>query len=104
MMKRKTLDQKSVNEIAASILEKGQQTTILVRAEGAGFMLVEGLHRLVAAKALGEKAVLGDTSAASPAGYEKSREGRSTGSSNTRVAAFPSFFARAKAGRSVWSR
>jgi hypothetical protein len=30
---------------------------------------------------------LGDTSAASPAGCEKSREGRSTGSNNTRVAA-----------------
>jgi len=58
MMKRETLDQKSVNEIAASILEKGQRTPILVRADGAGFVLVEGLHRLEAAKALGEKTVL----------------------------------------------
>ena len=56
--RRATLDQKRVNEIAASILEKGQQTPILVRADGARFVLIEGLHRLEAAKALGEKAVL----------------------------------------------
>ena len=56
--RRATLDQKRVNEIAASILEKGQQTPILVRADGARFLLVEGLHRLEAAKALGEKTVL----------------------------------------------
>ena len=55
--RRATLDQKRVNEIAASILEKGQQTPILVRADGARFVLVE-LHRLEAAKALGEKTVL----------------------------------------------
>ncbi len=41
--RRATLDQKRVNEIAASILEKGQQTPILVRADGARFVLVEGL-------------------------------------------------------------
>jgi sulfiredoxin len=56
--RRATLDQKRANEIAASILEKGQQTPILVRADGARFVLVEGLHRLEAAKALGEKTVL----------------------------------------------
>ena len=56
--RRATLDLKRVNEIAASILEKGQQTPILVRADGARFVLVEGLHRLEAAKALGEKTVL----------------------------------------------
>ena len=56
--RRATLDQKRVNEIAASILEKGQQTPILVRADGARFVLVEGLHRLEAAKALGEKTIL----------------------------------------------
>ena len=56
--RRATLDQKRVNEIAASILEKGQQTPILVRADGARSVLVEGLHRLEAAKALGEKTVL----------------------------------------------
>jgi sulfiredoxin len=56
--RRATLDQKRVNEIAVSILEKGQQTPILVRADGARFVLVEGLHRLEAAKALGETTVL----------------------------------------------
>ena len=56
--RRATLDQKRVNEIAASILEKGQQTPILVRADGVRFVLVEGLHRLEAAKALGEKTIL----------------------------------------------
>jgi len=56
--RRATLDQKRANEIAASILEKGQLTPILVRADGARFVLVEGLHRLEAAKALGEKTVL----------------------------------------------
>ena len=56
--RRATLDQKRVNEIAASILEKGQQTPILVRADGARFVLVEDLHRLEAAKALGEKTIL----------------------------------------------
>jgi len=50
--RRATLDQKRANEIAASILEKGQLTPILVRADGARFVLVEGLHRLEAAKAL----------------------------------------------------
>ena len=56
--RRATRDQKRVNEIAASILEKGQQTPILVRADGARFVLVEGLHRLEAAKALGEKTIV----------------------------------------------
>jgi sulfiredoxin len=50
--RRATRDQNRVNQIAASILEKGQQTPILVRADGARFVLIEGLHRLEAAKAL----------------------------------------------------
>jgi sulfiredoxin len=56
--RRATLEQKRVAEIAASILEKGLQTPILVRADGARFVLVEGLHRLEAAKALGEKTIV----------------------------------------------
>jgi sulfiredoxin len=56
--RRATLDQQRTTEIAASILENGQQTPILVRADGARFVLVEGLHRLEAVKALGEKTVL----------------------------------------------
>ena len=57
--RRATLEQKRVDEIAASMLDKGQQTPILVRADGARFVLVEGLHRLEAAKALGEKTIVG---------------------------------------------
>jgi ParB-like chromosome segregation protein Spo0J len=57
--RRATLDQKRVDEIAASILEKGLQVPILVRADGARFVLVEGLHRLEAAKALGEETIVG---------------------------------------------
>jgi sulfiredoxin len=55
--RRATLDQKRVDEIAASMLDKGQETPILVRTDGARFVLVEGLHRLEAAKALGEKTI-----------------------------------------------
>jgi ParB-like chromosome segregation protein Spo0J len=57
--RRATLDQKRVDEIAASILEKGLQAPILVREDGARFVLVEGLHRLEAAKALGEETIVG---------------------------------------------
>ena len=57
--RRATLEQKRVDEIAASILDKGLQTPILVRADRSRFVLVEGLHRLEAAKALGEKTISG---------------------------------------------
>ena len=57
--RRATLEQKRVNEIAASMLDEGQKTPIMVRSDGARFMLVEGLHRLEAAKALGEKTIVG---------------------------------------------
>jgi sulfiredoxin len=57
--RRSTLDQKRVNEIATSWLDHGQQTPILVRADGTRFVLVEGLHRLEAAKALGETTIVG---------------------------------------------
>ena len=56
--RRATLEQKRVDEIAASMLDNGQQTPILVRPDGARFVLVEGLHRLEAAKALGEKTIV----------------------------------------------
>ncbi len=57
--RRATLEQKRVDEIAVSMLDNGQQTPILVRADGSRFVLVEGLHRLEAAKALGEKTIVG---------------------------------------------
>ena len=57
--RRKTLAMTVVDEIAESMLENGQLTPILVRRDGGRFVLVEGLHRLEACKALGEETVVG---------------------------------------------
>jgi uncharacterized ParB-like nuclease family protein len=57
--KRKGLNPQVVHEIAESILEIGQQTPILVRPDEDRLVLVEGLHRLEACKALGEKTIIG---------------------------------------------
>ena len=58
--RRATLKPELVQEIAASMLEVGQQTPIMVRQEDGGrLVLVEGLHRLEAAKALGERTIVG---------------------------------------------
>ena len=48
-----------IREIAESMLEIGQQTPILFRRDGDRFILVEGLHRLEACKALGEETISG---------------------------------------------
>ncbi|HUT49940.1 MAG TPA: ParB N-terminal domain-containing protein [Alphaproteobacteria bacterium] len=53
----RTLDPERVEEIAQSMLEEGQKTPIRVRADGKRFVLVEGLHRLEACKALGEPTI-----------------------------------------------
>ena len=59
-VKRKaTLKPETVQEIAQSMLEVGQQTPILVRQDGDRFVLVHGLHRLEACKALGEQTIVG---------------------------------------------
>ncbi len=55
--RRQTLDAKKVEALARSIMEKGQEAPILVRPDGNRFVLVEGLHRLEACKALGETTV-----------------------------------------------
>lgn len=55
----KTLDAAKVTELAESILTEGQLTPIRVRADGENFVLVEGLHRLEALRALGEETVEG---------------------------------------------
>jgi ParB-like chromosome segregation protein Spo0J len=57
--RRGTLDLKRVEEIAQSMLVNGQTTPILLRPDGARFVLIEGLHRLEAAKALGERTIVG---------------------------------------------
>ena len=57
--RRASLDPQKAQEIAASILQVGQQTQILVRRDGERFVLVEGLHRLEACKQLGEDTIFG---------------------------------------------
>jgi sulfiredoxin len=57
--RRATLKPRTVQEIAQSMLEVGQTTPIRVRRDGERFVLVEGLHRLEACKALGEETILG---------------------------------------------
>ena len=54
----KTLVAQKVEEIAESILENGQSTPIQLRTDGAGFVLIEGFHRLEALKLLGETTVV----------------------------------------------
>ena len=55
--RRRTLDEATVAALAESILEEGMKAPILVREDGARYVLVEGLHRLEACKALGEETV-----------------------------------------------
>jgi sulfiredoxin len=57
--RRTTLKPEVVEAIAASMLEVGQETPILVRRDGERLVLVEGLHRLEACKALGETTIAG---------------------------------------------
>ena len=59
VQRRQTLDPQKVEALAASIMEKGQEAPILVRPDGKRFVLVEGLHRLEACKALGETSIDG---------------------------------------------
>jgi len=58
----KTVDPEKVDALAEDMLEHGQTTPISVRTDkkdGADrFVLVEGLHRLEALKALGETTVI----------------------------------------------
>lgn len=56
---RKAIKPEIVGEIAESILDIGQQAPISVRLDGDRLVLVEGLHRLEACKALGETTILG---------------------------------------------
>ncbi len=55
--RRQTLDSQEVEILAESILARGQDTPVLVRADGSRYVLVEGLHRLEACRALGETTV-----------------------------------------------
>ncbi len=57
--RRRTLDPKTVETLAESILEEGQRLPILVRNDGKRLVLVEGLHRLEACRSLGEETIIG---------------------------------------------
>ena len=57
--RKKVLKPKLVQEIAESILEIGQQAPILVRSDEGRFVLLDGLHRFEACKALGETTIIG---------------------------------------------
>jgi ParB-like chromosome segregation protein Spo0J len=50
----RTLDPDKLQLIAEDMIENGQTTPIQVRTEGDGYILIEGLHRLEALRALGE--------------------------------------------------
>ena len=57
--RRRDLNAVVVKRIAESILEVGQETPILVRRDkDRQFVLLDGLHRLEACKALGETAIM----------------------------------------------
>jgi len=54
---RKTLDAAKVDALAESILEKGQEVPIQIRRDKDRYVLVAGLHRLEAVRALGETTI-----------------------------------------------
>lgn len=55
----KTLEPDKVMALAEDILVNGQTTPVRLRPDGARYVLVEGLHRLEALRALGEDTVEG---------------------------------------------
>jgi ParB/RepB/Spo0J family partition protein len=55
--KRTPLDAEKVQALAESIAENGLQSPILLRPDKERYVLVSGLHRLEACKALGESKV-----------------------------------------------
>lgn len=57
--RRQTLDRRLVQDIAESMLEVGQRTPIQVRRDGDRLVLIEGLHRLEACRALGDETIVG---------------------------------------------
>jgi ParB-like chromosome segregation protein Spo0J len=52
--RRKTLHPETARALAEDILENGMKVPIQVRFDGKRHVLIEGLHRLEAAKFLGE--------------------------------------------------
>lgn len=54
---RKTLKSESTEAMAEEILENGLEIPIQVRQDGQRYILIAGIHRLEAAKALGENEI-----------------------------------------------
>ncbi len=54
---RKPVDAEKVQQLAESIAANGLQSPILVRHDKTRYVLVSGLHRLEACKALGETTI-----------------------------------------------
>jgi ParB-like chromosome segregation protein Spo0J len=57
--RRASLEPDKVAALAQDILTNGLKNPIWVRPDGERFVLVEGLHRLEAAKSLGETTIAG---------------------------------------------
>lgn len=55
--KRKTLDPARVDELAENIIDNGMTTPIHIRQGKGRYVLIAGLHRLEAMKALGEETI-----------------------------------------------
>ena len=55
--RRRTVNSAAVEALATAILEEGQRRPILVRRDKERFVLVDGLQRLEACKALGEQTI-----------------------------------------------
>ena len=54
---RRSIDEARVESVAESFMEKGQMTPIRVRRDGERLVLVNGVHRLEACRALGEEEI-----------------------------------------------
>ena len=55
--RRRTVNPTAVETLATAILEEGQRLPILVRRDKERFVLVDGLQRLEACRALGEQTI-----------------------------------------------
>jgi ParB-like chromosome segregation protein Spo0J len=51
------LDEVKVQTVADAFLENGKMTPVRVRHDGQRYVLVHGVHRLAACKALGEETI-----------------------------------------------
>ena len=55
--RRKLLEPDKARALAEDILENGMKLPVMVRFDGKRHIIVEGLHRLEAARILGEKTI-----------------------------------------------